>query len=419
MNVAIIKYLNKNKSFSLKAEGESMLPLLMPGDIVYGKREKFSKVQVNDIVLVKKRKKYFIHRVIYRTFKYLIVKGDHSINSDGKIYLSQLIGKIYKVKRKKQLISIEDNYLFQSSLYFQEIVKISKLLTGSKIDFVFLKGLPIHLYFEKTHTRKIYADCDVLFKRENIKSAEKIFEKLGYVKQVQSYSKLHKTLKDKPTEYSFYKKINNFLVIFDLHFEPVFLMNQLGRLDFLYPQKLLDEMTSEFLKRKRIVDIQEYKLPILSMENLVIYLSLHFFHHNYRGIHRLELIGKIIKLNKNRINWIQITEKINDYKVKNFVYPGFSFLRKYYSTLLPSGFMNKIKPDKDKLEYINTNLLKINIFDDERRVEAGINRFKNIFYLSAQKNYLKFLIFFSPSVIYSVFWVLVNKLRFSFSGDRK
>ena len=76
-------------------------------------------------------------------------------------------------------------------------------------------------------------------------------KKQGYSKAESEYSPIHKLLKDKPTEVSFYKKINNFPVVFDIHLEPVFLMNQIGRLEALYPQKLLDRLTNKFLDEKR------------------------------------------------------------------------------------------------------------------------------------------------------------------------
>ncbi|MFN4212726.1 MAG: hypothetical protein ACK4FL_02050, partial [Microgenomates group bacterium] len=54
---------------------------------------------------------------------------------------------------------------------------------------------------------------------------------------------------------------------------------------------------------------------------------------------------------------------------------------------------------------------KTNIFDDEPRIKAGINRFKNLFFLSPQPLWRKFLVFFNRQVLYSLFWVLWRKLK--------
>jgi len=65
-------------------------------------------------------------------------------------------------------------------------------------------------------------------------------------------------------------------------------------LESLYPQVFIDRLTDKFLKNKRIVKIQNESFPILSNGNLILYLALHFFHHNFRGTFRLEFLHKIM-----------------------------------------------------------------------------------------------------------------------------
>ena len=183
---------------------------------------------------------------------------------------------------------------FQSEVYFPEILKLKQCFEAGKIDFLFLKGLPLHLYFEESPPRRILADCDVLIDKNAKEKVKKIFDRLGYQLAETAYSKFHQRLKDKLTEATYFKLINNCLVAFDVHFEVVFLMNQLGRMDALYPQSLVDEMTRKFLKQKQKVKIKGREFPILSPSNLIIYLSLHFFHHNFMCIHRLKFLNKIV-----------------------------------------------------------------------------------------------------------------------------
>ncbi len=105
--------------------------------------------------MVKKNTHLFTHRVIYKTVNYLVTKGDNSFESDGKILPRHIIAKVYKIKRNTQTFNPESLYLLQSTLYLQEINQIKKLFEREKIDFVFLKGLPLHLYYEKTHPRRM------------------------------------------------------------------------------------------------------------------------------------------------------------------------------------------------------------------------------------------------------------------------
>ena len=157
-----------------------MLPLLRHGDIVFYKKTNLKQACTNDIILVQKNNQAFTHRVIYKTGRYLITKGDNNLESDGRIYPRQIIAKVTQVKRNGKLFNPEDIYLFQSTHYLNEIIKIKQVFEKAGIEYVFLKGLPLHLYFEKTHPRRIYADCDVLLHKKEYIKAKEILEKHKY-----------------------------------------------------------------------------------------------------------------------------------------------------------------------------------------------------------------------------------------------
>ncbi|MCL4339327.1 nucleotidyltransferase family protein [Patescibacteria group bacterium] len=409
-----IKILSSRKEFCIKSFGQSMLPLFSQTSILYYKRIKFLQTKVNDLILVKKDNILFTHRVIYKTDKYLITKGDNNLISDGRIYPKQIVGKAYQIKRGIHIINPEDIYLFQSTQYFREIVKITQRFEKEKIEYVFLKGLPLHLYFEKIHPKRIYADADLLISKTDRNKVKKILVSLDFKQANTSYSSIHKKLKDKDTEVLFYKKLGVFFVNLDIHLEAGFLFNQLGRLDSLYKEKYIDEITDQFIKSRKYVHIQNNYFPILLYDWLVIYLCLHFFHHNFRGIYRLELADSVIRkkfVNKGANIWIDVEEKIIKYKLQNFVYPSFLLLKKYSHTPLPSNFLNSIKPNSHKINFIKNNILSENIFDDETRMEAGVKRFKNLYYLSPNPLYIRLLVFLNIQVIYSFFWVMIFLLR--------
>lgn len=306
---------------------------------------------------------------------------------------------------------------FQSGVYFPEILKIKESFEASKIDFLFLKGLPLHLYFEKSPPRRILADCDVLIAQNDRFKVEKVFSRLGYELAETAFSKFHQRLKDKLTEATYFKMVNNCLVAFDVHFEVVFLMNQLGRLDALYSQEQVDEMTQQFLKEKQKVKIKGGKFPILSPANLIIYLSLHFFHHNFMGAHRLKFLNKIVCYYRRELTSglsEEIVNKIKHYKLSNFVYPGLVMLNARSGRVFPQRIIDKIKPDRSALKYIDKLIRHQNIIDREDHLAAGINRFKNIFYLSPHPWRQKILVFTNPAVIYSVIWSIVKKVSLIF-----
>jgi signal peptidase I len=389
-----------------------MLPILRPNDIVYFKKTPFLKIKVNDLIIFKKKNQLITHRVIYKTKKYLITKGDNNPNCDGKIYPKQILGKVYQIKRNGQIFKPETFYLIQSTHYFSEIIKIKKEFDKENINYVFLKGLPLHLYFEGTHPKRLYADCDVLIDKKDFQKAEKILFSFGYQKANTSLSSFQKKLQDKKAENAYFKIINGFTVVFDLHLEVVFMMTQLGKLEALYPQKLIDNLNEEFLKTKRKIKINNEPFLILDTCYLILYLALHLFHHNFSGAFRYDFLDKVIKKSKISIkSWQEIALIIKKYQLNNFVFPVFFLLKKYYKTSVPPLFIRSIQPINPLNRKLINKLTKINIFNDEPRIRAGIKRFLYLFIFSPSPFWKKILIIFNPQVIFAVLWVVWKKIK--------
>lgn len=378
-----------------------MLPLLGKDDIVYFDPINKKKLKINELVLVKKNKDLFVHRVIYKNYNYLITKGDNNSLSDGKIFPNQIIAKVKKVKKSRYFYTPENVYHIQSSYYLKEIIKIKNLLEKNKIRYVFLKGLPLHLFYQESHPKRLYSDCDLLVSRSNQLKVEKILEDQGYTTIDALLSKGIQRNKNTQQEITYQKTFSGFPIKFDIHFEPVFMMTQLPDIDALYPKKLIIKLTEELLNNKQLININNQTIYILNPKFLIIYLSFHFFHHNYQGVHRLEFIDDIIrKLELKQADWSDLKNIISDYSLQNFIGPVFYLLKKYFKTPFPS-FM--------KVPYFK-EVKNINIFDSEGRFQGGISRFKNLFLLSPRPLIIKLLVFLNPQVIYLIFFVLKKKL---------
>ena len=393
----------------IKTFGNSMFPLLLDGDVLYLKKIKFGKIRVNDIITVKNKNNYFTHRVIYKGNNFLVTKGDNNHETDSKVYPKDIVGIVENVKRQGNIFNPEQIYLLQSSLYFAEIVKIKNILEKNKIEHVFLKGLPLHLYFEKTHPRRIYADCDILIRPEDFPKIRTILKKFGYKKIEDSLSEKHKEIKNKESEISFAKLMNGFHVVFDIHFEIVFMMTQLGELNALYPQEMINSLTDDLIKEKRTINVQNENFPILSATHLPLYLCLHLFHHNFIGPYRYDFINTVI--GKNKLDEKKAIEIIKKYRLENFVYPCLFLLKKYYQGPISNNILNSLKPPENTYKFIKENILNVDILNEEERIGSGIKRFKMIFFLSPFPFYRKVLVFLNKEVLYSVFWVLYRKIN--------
>lgn len=390
----------------IKTFGNSMFPLLRDGDVVKIKKIKFEKIRTNDIICFRQKNHLVTHRVVYKTPKYLIAKGDSNPVSDEKVLQRRILGKVSEIKRGGQNLNIEDIYLFQSSIYFGEIKRIVSILSKEKIDFVILKGLPLHMFLEKKHPRRIYADCDILVAKKDAFITKKLFEKENYRPLDFSLSKKHKILKDKVVEESYGKEINGLSVVFDIHYEAAFMMTQLGKLEYLYPQKLLSGFTRSLVDNKRIVQIEGIEFPLLSLEDQIIYLFLHLFHHNFRGGYRYDILVKILG---SKFDMQILIKKVAEYRLTNFVYAGLMLLQKYYPNEKYKKLLNKLSVSQTVKRYIEKKVLPTKIFDDEDRVGGGVNRFLLLFCLSPRPILLRLMTVFNKQVIYSIYWVIVKR----------
>lgn len=400
MNKLINQLLQKG---NLSSTGESMLPILQSKDRLKIIKVGFHNLHVNDIIIFTQAGRVITHRIIYINPKYVLTRGDNNFESDRKIYPKQIIGRVDSFTRGKLTSHIDQIYLIQSSLYFQEICLIINEFKKKGIEYVILKGLPLHMFFEKSHPRRIYADCDILIKKNDFPIAEKIIKKMGYKNAGREF---------KQVENNYHKIIKGFPVVLDIHLEPAFLMTKFSGLEALYPQKLIDKLTEELFNNKRQITINNQPFLILNSKFLILYLALHLFHHNFRGAFRYGFLDKIIK-KSHFAKWELISQVIREYRLQNFVYPVFILLKKYYKTPIPNFFIKLIKPDF--MNFIDFKNLPI--FDDEPRTAAGINRFKNLFFLSPQPLWRKLTVFFHPQVVYFIFWTLWRKLS-SFFANR-
>lgn len=393
---------------SIKAFGNSMCPMLLEGDIVFLRKVTFSNIDVDDIICFRRGKKLITHKVIFKSKNYVITKGDNNAKSDAKVKISDILGRVYSVKRNGMLFNIDDTYLLQSSIYFDEIKRIVELFNLNRVEHVVLKGLPLHLFLEKKHPRRIYADCDILVAGKDIKKAKKVLKYEGYQSLDFSLSNEHRKLKHNVVEESFAKQINGFPVLFDIHYDANFMMTQLGKLEYLYSQKLLKKYTATLLNNKQGVEIKGVKFWLLSHEDQIIYLFLHLFHHNFKGGYRYDILVKILN---SKYDTERLVKIITTYRLQNFIFAGLMLLQKHYPNKKYEEIIRVMDVSSKLKRTIEMKILPTKIFDDEDRIGGGVRRFMLLFYLSPSPITLKIFTFFDKQVLYSVFWVFIAKTR--------
>jgi len=382
-----------------------MYPFLRDGDIIYFKPVKYTDIEDHDILVIKEGEGFYTHRVIYKTDAYIITKGDNSFNADVPVLRDDIMGKVYQIKRGKEMLMLEDLFLMQSTLYHKEILSLNRLLSSNKIPYVILKGLPLHLHYQGRHPKKIYADCDILVDPQYQDKIDVLLKKNGYNKSDEHL------LKDDTyslPEVTYFKVSHGFAISFDIHYK-LFLLKQLDLSDSLINSFYLSKLAAQFIKNRRKIVIGSKSIPILAPEDLIVYLCFHFFRHNYRDITRLKLIDLIIRKDiHTHVTWVHIEGLIKTHCLGGYVYPVFVLLIKYFDTPIPSDFMNSLKP-RSFLQLFFLKQIEANVFQTQNRLDGGIMRFIYSWIFSSEPVHKKFILFFQKRFFLFLFWTLTKK----------
>ncbi|MCX6731044.1 MAG: nucleotidyltransferase family protein [Candidatus Roizmanbacteria bacterium] len=410
--------------FSAKAQGKSMYPLLQDGDIVKYIQMPFRNIHLNQIILTYQNNELITHRVVYKTKNICITRGDNNFIADMPIKKKGILAKVVCFKRDKIWYGLEDLYYIQSKVYLKEIKKFEAIFQSCNIPHVFLKGVLISLRYERTIPKRLYGDCDVLIQRSDYKKIIKAFSKLGY-SLIHKPSSSFTSLKEpsERAEISFSKIVNNLPIIFDVHFEAVFLITQLKGMDFIFPKEQLMKFSSGILERREEVHINDIDYPLCSVPDQILYLALHIFNHNFSDSLRYDFLSTVIKRKATKKTFQKLTRIILEFKLEGYVYPVFILINKYYNKIIPSAFISSIKPSPLKRWVAKNIVEKVDIFSHDAQ---DLKKVYYLFFLSSEPIWKKFFLFIHPETIHAVLWVarkrsriVLQLIRFKLSHTRQ
>ena len=173
-------------------------------------------------------------------------------------------------------------------------------------------------------------------------------------------------------------------------------------------------MSKEIIKNRQIIKINGNYYPVISKVYLALLLLLHYFHHNFQEIYQLEKISNLIsKLSRPQIK--QLMALINYYQVNKYIYPCLFYLNKYFQSDSSKQLLKTFKL-KNKNTMVLIDSMKMGPFNKRGRVEAGIVRFKLLFYLSPRPLIKKIFIFANPEVVFLIYKILDDRLRNFFNN---
>ncbi len=384
-----------------------MLPLIQPDDLLHFQPIKPNQLQLNDIIIFRQNRKLIAHRLIYRNSTHFFTQGDNLPYTDPPHSYSHLVGKVIALTRQGKRLPISYLYLQQATLYLHQLHQLTHLFNQHSLNYLFLKGLPLHLYYHQSPPQRLYLDCDLLLNPSQLSQAKSLLHQLGF--KPYNPSSFATPPFHQPLEVSFLKPTDTFPIILDLHLAPVFLPKQLATPQYLYPVSLLANYTQHLLGHKTIVKLKNHSYPLISPQDSIVYLALHFFHHNLQGIHRLQLLPPILNhYHPTSSQWTSLAQLANQFQLGDFIYPSLKIFSQYYRYPIPPSFWSHLQLNHPRQTHqlTQTNPLSIS----SHRLINGLKLIHHSYQLSPQPVSTKLRLLLSPKNYLNFVYLLLHRL---------
>lgn len=94
--------LRERGRIALRVTGTSMLPAVLPRDVVFVRNCGFDAVQRGELVLFRREHRLFVHRVIGHGPRGLVTQGDANPRPDAPVQPSEFLGRVVRQARNSR-----------------------------------------------------------------------------------------------------------------------------------------------------------------------------------------------------------------------------------------------------------------------------------------------------------------------------
>jgi len=265
-----------------------------------------------------------------------------------------------------------------------ELINVIKLLKKNNINVLAFKGPTLAQIAYGNISLRQYSDLDILVNAQDISKAITILEKNNYRLEYQLEEYQKEKLKRSVHDIALYNKKNN--IRLECHWTLTsgeFYINIQNLNLFNHPNYII---------------INNYKLPTLSNETLLVYLCIHGYKHMWERIEWLVDINKLYT-NKN-LNWKRIIQLSEQLKAKRILLSSLYLCDKLFNTELPKNIKEQIYSNYILNKLSNRILNKITKLYNQNRSYSHSKHLSIIqFYMleNMKSRFLYIITFFKPT----------------------
>lgn len=156
--------LQKNRSFSCKVHGNSMIPFIFNGDVITFRKFDISKISVYDVVIFESSKGGLtVHRIVSKRNDTFMIRGDSNCQYTQMINADSIIGRLSQIKRRDKIIRINEGiYHF--------------------MGYIWVKMYPVNIVLLRIYDFFVKAAAYLLNKLRNIKFCRYLIKRIFSVK---------------------------------------------------------------------------------------------------------------------------------------------------------------------------------------------------------------------------------------------
>jgi len=197
---------------------------------------------------------------------------------------------------------------------FYALSDVLRKLEKNGIPFILLKGAHLNELVYKDPGLRIMEDIDILFKKDDLKSAQLCLKDSGYFD-------------------------DNSILTLDIHW---------------YIEQYLDLDMNKIWRASQPAQIAGVNTLVLSPEDLILHLCIHLsFHHHFQfaGLRGLCDIKEVIRQYDSQINWEKIKSRSEEWGVRNGIYLSLRLAKDLTGAMISDDILKGLKPEKYKDEF--------------------------------------------------------------------
>jgi hypothetical protein len=229
---------------------------------------------------------------------------------------------------KKRLKSIYYNSMVPNMLLHNELANVVEAFREAEVRVIVLKGTALAEMVYGNIALRHAGDIDLLIPIKDLEKAKALLSILDF-KKIEHFS-LSNLWEKCPFHFQFAKEGNLNNIIIELHWD---LAKKPFTLDI-----------ADILQRAVTVKVNGINIPVMCPDDLLPYLCWHAANHLFPRLLWLCDIAQVIKIYDKRINWHNVIERSETWKIRKAVYYSLYLAKNVLGAQVPERVLLRLRP---------------------------------------------------------------------------